>query len=495
MRLASKIFAASALILLVLVGVAIWSLLAVNRLVEVHREAVTLSLPALRIETALRDSVRNLVRLEGRALVLGDDTYAAMWDERASRTATDFEVLHAFLTTEEELDRYREAMATFMTYRRLVRAERGMLARGNREGALRLSEGESRAASEQADTALDRLIAATNTALERSQAGAAELERRTWNATLLALLASLVVALATTGLLALRMTRSLRRLSAATAQLAEGSFARPLPVESTDEIGDLARSFNRMAERLREVDLLKEEFFSHVSHDLRTPLTSVREATQLLLERVPGPLAPKQERLVQIIRASAERVLGLVSQILEFSRLRARLLPLEHRWVNLEKVVARGLDELRPQAEERGIQVERSTSGSDFGVLGDEDRLLRVVVNLAGNAIKFTLSGGSIAVRLADRGAEVELVVEDSGVGIPPEALPGIFDPYHQAHRGQPGSGLGLAIVRGLVEAHGGQVSVQSEEGKGTRFTVRLPRQGGSDRPAEHPAKPRSPAP
>jgi signal transduction histidine kinase len=234
-----------------------------------------------------------------------------------------------------------------------------------------------------------------------------------------------------------------------------------------------------MAQRLREVDHLKEELFSHISHELRTPLTSVKEATQLLLDRVPGPLTPKQGRLVEIIGASSDRVLRLVSQVLELSRLRARVLPLERRLVDMEKVVVHALEELRPQIEEKNLALGRTTSGSDFGVQGDEDRLLRVVINLVGNAVKFTPVGGVVTVGLTDRGGEIELVVRDTGIGIPPGELARIFDPYQQAHRGRGGSGLGLAIVKGLVEAHGGRVGVESEEGQGSRFLVRLPRGGG----------------
>jgi signal transduction histidine kinase len=236
-----------------------------------------------------------------------------------------------------------------------------------------------------------------------------------------------------------------------------------------------------MAERLREVDRLKEELFSHISHELRTPLTSVKEATHLLLDRVPGPLTPKQGRLVEIIATSSDRLLGLVNQVLELSRLRARALPLERRLVDMEKVVVHALEELRPQIEEKNLAVGQTTSGSDFGVQGDEDRLLRVVVNLVGNAVKFTPERGAVMVGLTDRGGEIEFMVRDTGIGIPPGELARIFDPYQQAHHGRGGSGLGLAIVKGLVEAHGGRVGVESEEGKGSSFLVCLPR---DDRPS-----------
>jgi signal transduction histidine kinase len=114
--------------------------------------------------------------------------------------------------------------------------------------------------------------------------------------------------------------------------------------------------------------------------------------------------------------------------------------------------------------------------GEDFSLLGDEERLLQIVVNLVGNAIRFTRRGGRVVVRLVSTGQELEIQVEDTGIGIPAGELPHVFEPYRQAHGDRGGTGLGLAIVRGVAQAHGGRVTVESQEGKGSRFTVLLPR-------------------
>src|SRR3990172_4257014 len=385
MRLSYKVFMTLALVILALVAVATWSLLAISRLVDVNRGIATQSLPALRMGTSLREQLGGLTGTEMDAKPAAGEPAQKAWNDRAARMAKDFALLRAFLGTEEERAQHQEVMVAFAIYRRLAAMGPGV-------------DAERRFAADRTRAHLDRMLGATYGALEEAQVEARQLEGHTWNAVFWALLASLAAALATTAFLAVHLTRSLRRLSIATAQLAEGAFTHPLPVTSRDEIGELARSFNRMAERLREVDHLKEEFFSHISHELRTPLTSVKEATNLLLERVQGPLTAK------------------------------------------------------------------------------EDRLLRVVVNLVGNAIKFTPHGAAVTVGLTDLGPEVEIVVEDTGIGISATELPHIFDPYKQAHRGRGGSGLGLAIVKGLVEAHGGGIRVESEEGRGSRFLVQIGR-------------------
>jgi signal transduction histidine kinase len=323
---------------------------------------------------------------------------------------------------------------------------------------------------------MEALQQATHARVVRAQAEVARLEQRTWKGVGVALATALVLAQLTTAVIALRITRSLRRLSAATTAVAAGSFREPIPVGGRDEVGVLARSFNAMAYRLRQHDELKEEFFATLSHQLRSPITSVREAAHLLADGVPGPLTPKQARMVDIIRRSTDRLLRLVNQILDVSRLRAGVLPLERVPLDLDWLVGRAIDELRPQADEARVALVRERVGSRFTVIGDEDRLVQVVVNLLANAVRFTPVGGRVTVRLVDAGPECEIQVEDTGVGIPPAELPHVFESYRQAHPGKGGTGLGLAIVRGLVLAHGGRVTAESQEGKGSRFTVLLPR-------------------
>lgn len=474
--MAFKIFAASTLVILALVGVAGWSLLAVDRLVRAHREIIAQSLPALQLEASLREAVSRVLRLEARYVVLGDRAYGDLLKERTDQAVADLGRLGTLLRSDAEQEIHRRAVSALATYRQHVGIERTLLVEGRVTGALRLSEEQARSAAEQLDRTLTELTNATWTEVNRAQAAVGVLETRTWNMILVTLTGSLLAAVGTTGFVAFRMTRSVRRLSAATARVADGSFREPLPVETFDEIGDLTRSFNRMAERLREVEALKQQFFSHVSHELRNPLAAIRSAAELLLARARTVLDAKQQHWVEIIDESVDRLLGLVNQILDFNRLRAGVFPLERQPIGLDKVVARALDMLGPQAEQQGLVLDETVAGADFVIIGDEEALTKVIVNLVGNAIKFTQRGGLVTVAVTDAGAHVELAVRDNGPGIPAADVFRIFEPYQQAHRGRKGSGLGLAIVKELVGAHSGSVRVESEEGKGTCFTVRLPR-------------------
>jgi len=476
MNLALKIFLVSAVVIVILVGVGVLSLRAVAHLAAVNSTITTRAVPAIGHASSARDTVLALVRLETRFLVLGDARYATLWDERALRLRQDLDALGSLVMSAKEQTVLESAVTAFTRYETVVGTERRLLRNGERAQAIRLGETEARKHADQVARSLEDLMAATQRSAEQARTDAAVLERRTWTGIVVALGSALSLALSVTAFLAHRLTRRLRILSEATAAVAAGSFREPIPEHGADEIAALARSFNAMAANLRQLDQLKESFMATVSHELRSPLTSMREATYLLHEEVAGELTPKQARLVTIIRDSTERLLRLVNQILDLSRLRAGRLPLARRLVDLANLTERAVEELRPQATEGKVALTVEHVGQNFEAAADEDKLVQVVINLVANAIRFTPGGGRVVVRVVDAGPEVEVHVEDTGVGIPAAALPRIFDMYQQAHTQTGGTGLGLAIVRGVVEAHGGRVTVESQEGKGSRFTVRLPR-------------------
>jgi signal transduction histidine kinase len=475
MRLASKIFLGFSLVIVVLAAVGVFGLRAVGRLVSVNREISSETLPALRLASSVRDSLLTMARLEARFAILRDRRYADLWRESAAHARADLIRLGDLVHGGPEATRLASAREAFERYYTAVVEEQAELLAAPGPAPV-VIDSPTRRLGEQAETEMEALQQATHARVLRAQAEVARLEQRTWKGVGVALATALVLALLTTAVIALRITRSLRRLSAATTAVAAGSFREPIPVGGRDEVGVLARSFNAMAYRLRQHDELKEEFFAMLSHELRSPITSVREAAHLLADGVPGPLTPKQARMVDIIRRSTDRLLRLVNQILDVSRLRAGVLPLERVPLDLDWLVGRAIDELRAQADEARVTLARERVGTRFTVIGDEDRLVQVVVNLLANAVRFTPVGGRVTVRLVDAGPECEIQVEDTGVGIPPAELPHVFESYRQAHPGKGGTGLGLAIVRGLVLAHGGRVTAESQEGKGSRFTVLLPR-------------------
>lgn len=224
----------------------------------------------------------------------------------------------------------------------------------------------------------------------------------------------------------------------------------------------------------------KMRFLSMVSHDLRTPLGAISGYVDLLMLGVRGEVNEAQAQDLRRIKASAMFLLGLLEDILTFATAEAGALTVSLESVPVESTVSRVEAMVAPQYERAGVKYEREPATESLNVRADRDRLQQILLNLLGNASKFTPSGGKIWVRCWREGDRVAVAVADTGRGIPADRLAQIFEPFVQVHREvdagkHKGLGLGLAISRDLARAMGGDIHVQSELGKGSTFTVLLP--------------------
>jgi two-component system, NtrC family, sensor histidine kinase KinB len=226
---------------------------------------------------------------------------------------------------------------------------------------------------------------------------------------------------------------------------------------------------------LREIDRLKSEFIATASHELRTPLTSVQMGVHLLLEGAAGELNEKQAEVLSACREDCERLDKLMRDLLDLSRIEAGESHFDLQRVNTRALLSKEAEELRAQVEAKGLEFHVDIPIDLAPVMADRPQISRVLTNLVVNAIRYTKEG-EIIMSAAPRGRFVAVSISDTGMGIPSEYLPHIFDKFVQVP-GAPtgGAGLGLAISRLIVEAHGGQISVQSQSGKGTSFTFTLP--------------------
>ena len=233
-------------------------------------------------------------------------------------------------------------------------------------------------------------------------------------------------------------------------------------------------------EGLREMDRLKSQFLSHVSHDLRTPLTSIKGLADNLLAGLGGPLTEKQEAYLTRVNANADRLTCMIADLLDLSRIEAGKIQMVWADVALPKLASGVVEQLQLQAEKKGQHLEVICEEKGLTVMADGDRLSQMLTNLLDNAVKYTQPGGTIKLQIERAGTDaVMFSVTDTGPGIPAEVIPKLFDPFFQANpqqvTGPRGLGLGLAIVKNLVDLHGGTIEVQSELGQGTRFQVTLP--------------------
>ncbi len=270
-------------------------------------------------------------------------------------------------------------------------------------------------------------------------------------------------------------TSPLRQLTAATRAMARGDLEQQVPVRSQDEVGDLAVAFNQMSADLAEANALRRQMTADIAHDLRTPLTVLSGYLEALRD---DALAPTQERF-EMLFAEVQRLIGLVEDLRTLSLADAGELTLQRRPVAPVTLLERTVASFARQAQDKAVvlSVQPTASLPDLSV--DLDRMMCVLGNLVSNALRYTPAGGEITLRAQRCDRQVCVQVQDTGAGIPAEALPNIFKRFYRADASRTqqegASGLGLAIARSIVEAHGGTIEVESELGRGTTFTITLP--------------------
>ena len=224
--------------------------------------------------------------------------------------------------------------------------------------------------------------------------------------------------------------------------------------------------------RLRRLDEVKTGLISTVSHELKTPLTSIRLAIHVLLNEKLGPLSPQQMEILATARQDSDRLYRVIEDLLDISRIESGRAELQLEPVNVEELVLQVTDKMRPAFLDRKITVHLKVAPEVPRVLIDPTRFQLVFDNLLNNALKYTPSGGEVTIAARPEDGMVSFTVKDTGIGIAPEYLPRIFEKFFRVP-GQDhiGSGLGLTIAKEIVEAHHGSITVASQLGKGTKFT------------------------
>lgn len=291
---------------------------------------------------------------------------------------------------------------------------------------------------------------------------------------------SLIFGIIISILITVNITRPLSIIKKKTADIARGDFGQDLNLSSPPEIEVLAKSFNLMCSKLKEIDKMKTDFFSLMSHELRTPLTTIKEGTNLFSESLEEQGATeKQKRLMTIINEECNRLIKLVNSLLDLSKMEAGMMVYNFHKAELPPLISKITDEIEPLAETRRIRIETEISRELPFITMDTERMLQVLRNLIGNAVKFTPDEGyvRISAKTVDKGVKVS--VADSGAGISEEKVTAIFDKYYQDTLARSskikGTGLGLAIVRQVVNSHGGKVWVESTSEHGSVFSFVLP--------------------
>ena len=291
-----------------------------------------------------------------------------------------------------------------------------------------------------------------------------------------ATLAAIIAAIALSLYLSSSITAPVKAMSLATQHIAAGHYDERVPVRGEDELAQLAMRFNQMAEKLDQVELMRRQLIGDVSHELRTPLTAIKGSMEGLIDGI----LPATEETFQQIHAETNRLNRLVDDLQELSRVEARAYELNLQPLDVASLLSTVAKRLSTQIEAKQIILGFELAPDLPQVLADPDRAIQILTNLTANAVQYTPDAGRMLISAKPTNGEVQISVQDTGIGIPKEHLPHIFDRFYRvdksrSRRAGGGSGIGLTIARALVEAHGGRIWVESAgEDLGSTFTVTL---------------------
>lgn len=454
------------LVALPLVGGLVWSAWNMERLAERSANAVFNAAQAARTSRSLVNRIGSIERMAQQMLVVSSAELMADYQRvhrsfksvaaELARLPLDVEQLGVlYRTVAQEQELYELLSAT----PRDKLDSRGLLSR----------------TTELAESAYE-VLAISYLAADRE----AERLRATAQAVQWQLIVLLLVCTALALTIALALTRVIARpiaeLDASIRQLGSANFSKPIDVHGPQDLRDLGERLEWLRGRLTEVEEQKNRFMRHMSHELKTPLTALREGTELLRDGVPGPLLPAQSQVVEIMRDNSLRLQRMIDELLDYQRALHGAAALDVERVQVDVLIDRVAVVHRLAAQAKGQRF--VMDAAPVSVDGDGEKLGSILDNLISNAVKFTPPGGEVRVSAQRLAGDVVIDVVDSGPGVPESERDAIFDSFFRGRATAggriEGSGLGLAIAREYAQAHGGHISVVPG-GSGGHFRVTLP--------------------
>ncbi|MCP3676885.1 MAG: hypothetical protein GY721_04660 [Deltaproteobacteria bacterium] len=313
--------------------------------------------------------------------------------------------------------------------------------------------------------------------------GAQELASSFHNVLLFSVPVAVILAIVGAMFIVVLSLRSVKHLSNEVEEITEKNLDKILSVDKMDsELVGLAEAFNSTFKRLDEAFLLQRKFLSDASHELRTPVSIIKSYCDITLKKERS--ADEYRETIEVVDETVARMSALVEKILDVARLESEGMALKSESLDLTRVVKSVYKLISPVAGEKGIAMTLNGAEKSMELIGDGDSLSELFMNLIDNGVKYNRKGGTVEITCTESNDWIEVSVADTGVGIPKEDLGKIFNRFYRVDtsRGEiSGAGLGLNIVKAIAEAHGGRLDVESEYGKGSRFTVYLPKNGSSD--------------
>jgi signal transduction histidine kinase len=270
------------------------------------------------------------------------------------------------------------------------------------------------------------------------------------------------------------IVRPVRDVSNIARKIAMGDFESRIEITKNDEIGELCDTINYMAAELSQAENLKNDFISSVSHELRTPLTAIRGWGETAKMSI-GTDEELVKRGLDVVLSEADRLSGLVEELLDFSRMQTGRLTVVSQPFNISSLLEESVSMYAELSKKQGIELIFTPPAEEIEVMGDMNRIKQVFINIIDNAVKYTESGGQVLINQIKEEACVRIEVSDTGVGIPAQDLDRVKEKFYKANKTVRGSGIGLAVADEIIKQHKGLLFIESTEGVGTKATIVLP--------------------
>jgi signal transduction histidine kinase len=503
MKITTRIVTGYGLFIAILAGLVMYQVITINRMRLINKTLKEINFQNAKSSVTALENLKDVVDFTKKFCFIDPDTYRKQLADYENAYEINLAELQKNAVSGEEQDsvkRLTKSWASFIaSFKNLDSMPKGP----DREAAAANLLDELQRLEIQTQAVHESTLRVMSEKVYKSEATGETAALVLYSVTVFALVVSLLVSF----LIFRSISKPLASLTDGTRAIAEGKFFYRLDTTRNDEFSQLAKDFNTMTFRLNELDELKKDFVSHVSHELKVPLASMRETIQLLLEEIPGPLTEKQKRLLQLNLQSGLRLTSMISNLLDLSKMEAGVMEYELKSRDLTPLVRNAIAELDVQAQEKNIKMDAVLPGTPLQVECDSDRIIQVLVNLVGNAVKFSSKGGvvRILVEATDsipnnvpdhwrrliansvHGKPFGLVsITDTGPGVPDSDKEKIFEKFRQIKQSKKavgeGVGLGLAICRTIVQAHRGAIWVEDNPGGGSRFLLLLcPGQEGDE--------------
>lgn len=466
-----------AMLFTLLAGVSVYFIYHLDQFNKVIRSIILQDTLVLEYSTKLSDALLSEFRNDRKFVILKEEEHF----ENSLKAAYEFNLtLNDVITrtNSTEIRQFFTAIdAEHQTFMQLVQREQQLLKSAQPYPPERFAEEKNKIA----DSIIDQLKKIRLTSEKNVLGKIVNLNESGNKAKNFSLIIS-CIALVTSLTVAFLITRSIKKpldvMRAKTIAISQGNFKEDLRITSPPEIAELASSLNVMCQKLQKVDDIKSDFFSHMSHELRTPLTSIKVGTEMLLEGLSGELTKKQQHILSIVAKESNRLIELVNALLDLSKMEAGMMKYQFMPTDLAVLIKKSLDTLAPLIEAKKISIDNRI-GTLQPVRADRERILQVLRNIIGNAIKFNHENGMIRLEAHLRDNAVEVAVHDTGPGIPKRELEKIFLKFQQVGSAKGGSikgtGIGLATVKQVVLAHEGKVWATSQVGEGSTIYITLP--------------------